>query len=91
MKIVNDIEYFTIGAVAKEVGKLPLTIKRWYEWAEKNGQLYRLPKMRRDLDKKGTRYFEECAIPELIMFGENLKRGEMANFNKQFWGKRGKK
>lgn len=82
--------YITIGEVAKKIGRGVVTIKNWYEWAEKNDRLDMLPEMRRDLDARGTRYFREADIPKLIEFRDSIKYGMMADVNRKKWGERGR-
>lgn len=83
--------YITIGDVAKKIDRGVVTIKNWYEWAEKNNCLDMLPEIRRDLDARGTRYFREDDIPKLIEFRDNIKYGMMADINREKWGKRGER
>lgn len=80
----------TIGDLAKEVGRSAATIKNWYEWAEKHDRLDDLPEMYRDIDKKGTRYFNEDDIPKFIEFRESIQYGMMADVSREKWGSRGR-
>lgn len=82
--------YITIGDVAKKIGRGVVTIKNWYEWAEKNDCLDMLPEMRRDLDARGTRFFLESDIDKLIKFRDSIKYGMMADVSRKKWGERGK-
>ena len=80
--------YLTIGQVAKQVDRLPITIKNWYEWAEKNNKEDMLPEMHTDFDAKGTRYFKEEDVPKLIEFRDGIKYGMLNDVSREKWGKR---
>ena len=89
MKIIDGVKYYKIGEAAKLINKSPQTIKHWYEWVEYTGDKSKqLPKVYH-LDNRGTRYFREQDIPALQKFGENIKYGEMSEFNSYLWGERG--
>lgn len=93
MKVVNGVNYLTIGEVSKLVDRSPQTIKNWYRWSDKEGKDYKevgLPEYRRDLDAKRTFYFQESAVASLIKFRDNIQYGQMAEFNVNRWGQRGK-
>lgn len=82
--------FITIGEVSKKIDRGVVTIKNWYEWAERNDKLDSLPEIRRDLDARGTRYFNEDDIPKLIEFRDNIKYGMMSDVSREKWGERGK-
>lgn len=86
---MSNTRLITIGELAKEINRSVATIKNWYEWAERHDKLNELPVMRRDIDKKGTRYFSESDIPKFIEFRENVTYGMMADVSREKWGKRG--
>jgi transposase-like protein len=93
MKILGDQTYFTIGEVARRIGRLPQTIKNWYKWYENQDEetkeKYPLPKPITDLDAKGTHYFREEDVELLNAFKNSIKYGTMSDFSSTRWGKRG--
>lgn len=90
MKNHNGDIYVTIGVVSEEIGRGAVTIKNWYEWAERNGRLDDLPEIKNDFDARGTRYFKKSDIPKLKKFRDSIKYGMMADLNREKWGERGR-
>lgn len=84
MKTVDGVNYIKIGEVAKRVNKTAQTIKIWYEYAEDNN--IQLPQFRTDLDGKGTRYWAEDDIDQLIQFRNSIKKGMMVKTTEKRWG-----
>lgn len=84
-------EQISITRVAFMLGVAPLTIKRWYKWASTTGKLLEeigLPQY--TTDNRGTWFFTLDQISQLQDFRENLKWGQMAEFNsKYYWSKKG--
>jgi hypothetical protein len=87
MKVVNGVNYLSIGEVSEIVERGAQTIKNWYEFAEENSA--DLPKVFTDLDKRGTRYFKETDVPMLLDFRDHIKYGMMSSTSRKKWGKRG--
>lgn len=87
MKEINGEVYLKIGKVAELIGRTPLTIKNWYEWAELHDCLGELPKMER-VGKRGVRYYREDDLYKLIRFRNSIRYGSMSEYNEQKWGDR---
>lgn len=88
MKTIENETYWTIGEVAKLIGRGSQTIKNWYAWADEHDSHELLPEMFTNLDAKGTRYFKEDDIEKLEKFRDSIKYGMMADISRQKWGKR---
>lgn len=87
MKIIDGENYLKIGKVAELVGRTPLTIKNWYEWAEMNNCLEALPKMVR-IGKRQIRFYKEDELYKLTRFRDSIEYGSMSDFNETKWGDR---
>lgn len=87
MRVEDGTTYLSIGDIARELGVTTLTIKRWIQWGEENG--IEMPE-RYYFGAKKTRYFTTDATEQLREFKANRTHGDMAEFSRQFWGKRGK-
>ncbi len=93
--MINTIHtgQISITRVAFMLNVSPLTIKRWYKWAKKTGKTPEdvgLPIY--TTDNRGTWFFTMEQVNQLQEFRQNLKWGEMAEFNsKYYWGKRKEK
>lgn len=95
MKNVDGQRYLTIGEVAREIGRIPQTLKNWITWYDEQPEdikkKFPLPTPVTDLDTKGTRFFRAEDLPVFQNFKELIKYGTMANFSVTRWGKRGQK
>lgn len=93
MKTVDGQKYLTIGEVAREIGRIPQTLKNWLSWYEAQEEEVQtkcpLPKAITDLDTKGTRFFRAEDLPIFHAFKDSLQYGKMAEFSITRWGKRG--
>jgi hypothetical protein len=94
MREIDGKILYTVGNLAKILRKTSQTINKWYKFSEmirKNeisrtrpGQVI-LPKCIR-INK--IKYWKEEDIDKIIKFSENIKRGDMSEFNRNFsWGK----
>lgn len=90
-KEINGVTWYKIGYVSKQVERIPATIKNWYSWAEIEDRLNDLPEVRTNIGRKGTRYFTQEGINQLIKFRDEIVVGEMAEYNREKWGERGKR
>lgn len=91
-KVVDGVEYYSIGVVAKVIGKSEQTIKLWEKWSdqlEAEGKERFIPKSTR-LGKNKTRCWTEEQIIEIKKFSENIKYGDLAKFSRTRWGEYGK-
>lgn len=83
-------EQISITRVAFMLNVNPLTIKRWYKWAMNTGKTIEevgLPQY--TTDNRGTWFFNLEQVNELQNFRQNLKWGQMAEFNsKYYWSKK---
>lgn len=72
------------------LGCSPLTIKRWYKWASiENEPLEKVGLPVYTTDKRGTWYFTDEQVKQLLTFKQNLKWGQMSDFNsKYYWSKK---
>lgn len=92
MKIIDGVKYLSIGEVSTAVGRGAVTIIRWVNWysglseAEK-ANLPKLPQPIR-VGSKQIRFFKESDIQSLIAFRDKMSYGVMADFNRNYWGKR---
>lgn len=81
---------YSITRVAIMLNCSPATIKRWYKWVSKTNQTIEnagLPQY--TTDKKGTWFFTLEQVKELNNFRNNLKWGQMSEFNqKYYWSKK---
>lgn len=90
MRTIDDITYFTIGEIAKRIGRSVQTIKNWYDWREQHPESSSsLPDFRTDITARGTRFFAERDIPLLESFRDNVQYGKMSDVNVTKWGQRG--
>lgn len=87
---MESTKLYKIGEVAKIVGRSPQTISLWYDAVEAGIEVgAELPKPKY-LGENRIRYFNQIDIEMLINFRNKVKRGTMAEFNRNFkWGKRG--
>lgn len=83
-------QMYSITRVALLLNCSPATIKRWYKWANKTGKTIDevgLPAY--GVSTKGTWYFTIEQVKELQNFRKNLKWGQMAKFNSEYyWSKK---
>ena len=89
MKIVDGIDLYTISEVAKELGVCISTIRNWEDYEKELGYQC-LPQPRRDLDKKGSRYYSREDIGNLKKFRDGIEYGTIAIASRKKWGERGK-
>ncbi|KXZ39464.1 hypothetical protein SAMN05661008_00349 [Alkalithermobacter thermoalcaliphilus JW-YL-7 = DSM 7308] len=90
MRIIDNIQYYTTTDVAKEVGKSQQTIWLWDKYsneleARNEPRLIPVP-----LWHNNSRYYTAEQVEEIKEFSNNIKRGDLARFNREKWGKRGK-
>lgn len=95
MIIENGKELYSVGEVAKMVGRSIATIGNWYnaEKFAKENDLdfpFELPRPRRDLDKQESRYWTIEQVTKLRYYKSQIKRGDLAQYNVTRWGERGK-
>ena len=86
IKVKDGVKYLSIGDMSAEIGVTALTLKRWIKWGESKN--IEMPE-RFKFGNSPTAYFREDAIEKFRQFRKDVKFGDMADFNKQFWGKRG--
>lgn len=83
-------EIYSITRVSIILNCSPATIKRWYRWVSKTNQTIEkvgLPKY--TTNSRGTWFFTNEQIKQLQHFKQNLKWGEMSEFNsKYYWSKK---
>lgn len=88
LSIHNDD--YSITRVAIILNCSPATIKRWYKWASKENKTFQevgLPIY--TTDNRGTWYFNDEQVSQLLNFKKNLKWGQMSKFNsKYYWSKK---
>lgn len=85
----NDM--LSITRVSLALNCSPATIKRWYRWADKMGKTICEVGLPAYIpDSRGTWYFKTSQLNDLINFRNNLKRGEMSTFHKQYYWKKKK-
>lgn len=93
MKNIDGQRYLTIGEVAREIGRIPQTLKNWITWYEDQPEdiklKFPLPAPVTDLDTKGTRFFKVEDLPVFQNFKDLIKYGTMAEFSVTRWGKKG--
>jgi DNA-binding transcriptional MerR regulator len=90
MKKKGTEVFYSIGEVADKIGRSSQTIKNWYEWqATVPDEERKLPEVHTNLDARGTRYFKEADIEQLITFRDNIQYGQLAEVSQLKWGKRG--
>jgi len=84
----NGICYFTIGTVAKIVGKSVQTIGLWEKWSkelEKAGEKRLIPHCHR-IGKGNIRCWNMEEIQRIVDFSKNIKYGDIAKFSRTRWG-----
>lgn len=89
MKIIDGVEMLTITDVAKKLGVCISTIRNWEDYEKEIGYKC-LPQPRRDLDKKGTRYYTYEDVMAFQRFRDNIEYGTIAIASRKKWGERGK-
>lgn len=87
---MENTKLYKIGEAAKIVGRSPQTISLWYDAVEAGIEVgAELPKPKY-IGESRIRYFNQDDIEMIINFRNKVKRGTMAEFNRNFkWGKRG--
>ena len=88
MKTVEGVDFQTISEVAKKLGVCISTIRNWEDYEKEIGYKC-LPQPRRDLDRKGTRYYTVDAIEEFQKFRDSIEYGTIAIASRKKWGERG--
>lgn len=88
MKVIEGTDFYTITEVAKKLGVSISTIRNWEDYEKEVGYVI-LPQPRRDLDKKGTRYYTYDAISKFQEFQGSIEYGSLAIVSRKKWGKRG--
>ena len=96
MKLIDKVEYYTVTEVAKQVDRSVSTILNWYDaeqYAKENGIEFPegLPKIHRDFDKKGTRYWTEKDIENIKQFRDSVVSGSLSFYSRKLWGERGRR
>lgn len=86
MKEVEGHKYLTFGEVGKLIGRSSQTLKLWYQYADAGNETC-LPKLRRDLDSKGTRYVDLEDIDKIFLFRNTITRGQLSEVTIQKWGR----
>lgn len=88
MRFINGQEYFTSGDVGAFVNRNIQTINNWSKYSdilEERGEARLIPK---PLRINGQRLFTPCQVKEIVEFSKNMKRGQMAELNRNLYGKR---
>lgn len=83
-----DEKLYKIGEASKIIGRSPQTISLWYDAVSAGIEVgVKLPE---PTYIGRIRYFSQSDIEQLIEFRNKVKRGTLAEFNRNFkWGKRG--
>ena len=94
MREIDGKVLLTVTDVAKLLNRTPQTVNKWNKFSEmiRNNKISRvrpgqiiLPQCIR-INK--IKYWKEADIDKIIKFSKNIKRGDMAEFNRRFsWGK----
>ena len=78
----NGEAWVSIGDVAKKIDRSIMTIKNWYAWHEEQlpevCDVWKLPKMRQDLDGRQRRYLKEDELKLLFKFRDAIVYGTLA-------------
>lgn len=88
MKVIDGVKYYTSREVASFVGRSRQTVVNWDKYSEElaeRGEKRLIPKPIR-IGKNNNRYWTEEQILEIKEFRDNLKNGDMAEFNRRLWG-----
>lgn len=88
MKVIHGEAYYTISEMAHFLNVTISTIRNWEEYERDLGYNV-LPQPRRDLDKKGTRFYTYDAVSKFEEFRNNVEYGALAKISRRKWGKRG--
>lgn len=94
MREIDGKILYTVGDLAKILRKTPQTINKWYKFSEmirkdeisrrRPGQVI-LPKCIRI---NNIKYWHKEDIDRIMKFSQNIKRGDIAEFNRSFsWGR----
>lgn len=89
MKVINGVKYYNSREVAEIVGRTRQTVVNWDKYStelEERGDERLIPKPIR-IGKNRNRYWTKVQIEEIKHFKDNMKRGDMAEFNRRLWGK----
>lgn len=93
MRIINGIELYTVGDIAKLVGRSNQTINIWYKYSDS----IREYKMKYDLVMpkciriNGIKYWTKDQLSDINNFANSMKRGSISQYTRlNCWGKRGK-
>lgn len=90
LKKPKEKELFNSREVAEMIGRSRQTVVNWCKHSntlEKRGEARLIPAPDA-IGKSGRRYWTKVRIEEIRLFSENIKRGDMAEFNRELWGKR---
>lgn len=86
----KEKELFNSREVAEMIGRSRQTVVNWCKHSntlEKRGEARLIPAPDA-IGMSGRRYWKKAKIEEIRRFSENIKRGDMAEFNRELWGKR---
>lgn len=92
MKIIDGVRYYNSREVAEIIGRSRQTLVNWEKYSEireKRGQDRLIPKPIR-VGKNRNRHWTREQIEEIKKFRDNMKSGDMAEFNRKLWGNRAK-
>lgn len=92
MKVINGKKYYTAKEVGMLVNRTHLTVHLWDTWSNElaeRGEARLIPEPLK-VGKQGTRYWSEEDIEMIKKFANNIQRGDLAEFSKRQWSKKGK-
>lgn len=90
MKVIDGVRYYNSREVAEIVGRSRQTVVNWDKYSEEldeRGEKRLIPKPIR-IGKNRNRHWTKAQIEEIKHFRDNIKQGDMAEFNRRLWGKR---
>jgi hypothetical protein len=88
MRFIEEQQYFTSGDVGAYVNRNVQTINNWDKYSdilEARGEARLIPK---PIRINRQRLFTPSQVKEIKVFTNNFKRGQMAEFNRNLYGKR---
>jgi len=88
--VIDDKEYYRIGAVAKAIGKTTQILRLWELWSdelESQGKPRLIPKSSR-IGQNRIRCWTMEEIEAIVVFSRKIRYGDIAEFSRTRWGKR---
>lgn len=89
MRIINGQQLYKIGEVAKVVNRTTQTINNWLK-AQQAG-IHTEIKLPEPIIINRIKYFKEEDLQVFIDYENSIKRGDLADYNRNLWGVRGNK